>query len=89
MIYSAATGRFQTLATSGTASTSTAIAAGTVMILSGKVGHYIAIGADPTATTASFYLPADNQAEFQMTNSTSTKISVMAESSTGVVTIAY
>lgn len=89
MIYSAAAGRFQTLATSGTASTSSVITAGTVEIISGKVGHYIAIGTAPTATTSSFFLPADNRAEFQLTDTTSTKISVLAESSTGVVTIAY
>ncbi len=89
MIYSAATGRFQTLATSGSATQSAVITAGTVSILSGKVGHYIALGSNPTATTTSFYLPADNVAEFQLTDTTSTKVSVLAESSTGVVTIAY
>lgn len=88
-IYSAAAGRFQTLATSGTATQSTIITAATVNIVSGKVGHYVAIGANPTATSASFYIPADRTMEFQLTNSTSTKISVLAESSTGVVTIAY
>ena len=89
MIYSAAVGRFQTLASGATATTSSIITAATVDIISGKVGHYIAIGTAPTATTASFYMPADSVMEFQLTNSTSTKVSVLAENSTGVVTIAY
>lgn len=89
MIYSAASGRFETLATSGTASTSSVITAGTVTIISGKVGHYVAIGTNPTATTASFYIPADAVMEFQLTTTTSTKVSALAESSTGIVTVAY
>lgn len=88
-IYSAATGRFQTLATSAVAAQSGIITAATVDIISGKVGHYVAVGSNPTATTASFYMPADSVMEFQLTNSTSTKVSVLAENSTGVVTIAY
>ncbi len=88
-IYSAATGRFQTLATGAAAVQSAAITAGTVDVISGKVGHYVAIGANPTATTSSFFVPADSVMEFQLTNSTSTKVSVLAENSTGVVTLAY
>lgn len=84
------TTRFQSLETNATsATTSTAIPSSVATVMTGAVGHFVAVGTNPTVSTSSFYIPANSIVELAMTNSTSTKIALLSSSGISKANIAY
>lgn len=75
---------FQTISTTTSSQQSTAIVGGRVLITS-STGHYIDFGTNPTATTSSFYLPADTLMQFNFESGQ--KIAVRTVSGTGILSI--
>lgn len=78
----------KTLATGDAAAVqSAAITANTIDILSGGYGHFVAIGADPTATNESFFIPAGQCLSFSILSGQ--KVSALSQNGDSFLTIAY
>ena len=82
--YANGTPSFQTLITS-TANTSTAINASRILITAGAYAQFVEFGTAPTATTASFCIPANNTLQFNFVSGQ--KVSALGHQAGGYVTI--
>lgn len=63
-LYRQGIARFQTIATTTSSQQSTALTGSIINITTGDDLHYISIGANPTADTTSFVLPANSSFTF-------------------------
>jgi hypothetical protein len=81
------TKKFQTLVTTAVASTSTAITANRILLVSSLQAHYIQFGANPvaTASTASFVIPANTTMMFNFKSGE--KVSAVSHTGTAYLTI--
>jgi len=82
------TDRATTIATTTSSQQSIVITAERITLLTSNVGHFIAIGSNPTATTSGMYVPANSSLVVDI-DGNSNKVAVRTESGTGYMTIAY
>jgi len=80
-------GTIQNITTSGSSQASSAVGAGTSIIrIAVNADTYVAIGANPTATTSSMLMPAGD-VEFLAVTGGVTKVAVLQVSAAGVASI--
>jgi hypothetical protein len=82
--YDANVASFQTLVTTS-ANTSTVINGIRILITAGAQAQFVEFGDDPTATTASFIIPANQALQFNFVSGQ--KVSALSHTGTGYVTI--
>jgi hypothetical protein len=76
------TAQFQTIAVSGTSAQSTAIAARRIVITTNTLAVFVKFGANPTATTSDYLVPANSVMYFNF--KTGDKVAAISSAATSI-----